>query len=184
MKKIHFTLLVFLLLTACVSKPDPSTGSGRRLAPGSPLKLTSFTENSVTVSITLELDSAGQTFLAATFTPTDPTFHVYSIDIPRDGVNGLGRPTLLELGPDSKMQVAGSLTASATATDADIDGLPTYPAGPVTLRLPITLPPGDGWFDESVSVTYMSCGSGVCNPPVIGKIVPVRVPGAEVIQNP
>jgi hypothetical protein len=176
MTKLRFTLIVLLLLTACGSKPD--------LKPGSPLNLTSFTENSVTVTIAIELDSTGQAWLAATFAPTDPTFHVYSMDIPRDGVDGLGRPTLLELVPGSKMQAAGSLTASAEATDEDIDGLPTYPAGPVTLRLPITLPAGSGWFDETVSVTYMSCGSGVCNPPVIEKIVSIRVPGAEAISNP
>ena len=54
--------------------------------------------------------------LAATFTPNDPLFHVYSKDIPRGGVNGLGRPTLLELAPGSKMQAAGPLSASAEAT--------------------------------------------------------------------
>jgi hypothetical protein len=176
MKKLQFTLIVLLLLTACGSKPD--------LKPGSPLPLASFTENSVTVTLALELDSAGQVWLAATFTPTDPAFHVYSMDIPRDGVDGLGRPTLLELAPGSRMQAAGPLTASAEATDEDIDGLPTYPAGPVTLRLPVTLPPGAGWVDESVSITYMACGNGSCWPPVIGKIVPVRVPGAEAIPNP
>ncbi len=176
MKKIRSLLIGLLLLSACGSQPD--------LKAGSPLKLTSFTENSVTVTIALELDSTGQIFLAATFAPTDPTFHVYSIEIPRDGVNGLGRPTLLELTPGSQMQAVGPLTASAEATDTDIDGLPVYPPGPVTLRLPVTLPAGSGWVEDNISLTYMACGSGVCMPPVIGKTVSVRVPGAEAISKP
>lgn len=176
MIKTRLLFIVLLLLTACGSKPS--------LKPGSPIKLSTFTDNSVTVSVTLEVDTAGKTFLAATFTPSDPTFHLYSIEIPREGVDGLGRPTLVEPAPDAKMQAAGPLTASAEATDADIDGLPTYPAGPVTLRLPVTLPAGSGWFDDNLSVTYMACGSGVCMPPVIGKIIPVRIPGADDISNP
>ena len=176
MKKIRIWLITILLLTACGTKPE--------LEPGSPLKLASFTENSVTVSLTLEADSAGQAFLTATFTPSDPTFHLYSIEIPRDGVNGLGRPTLVEPAPNAKIQSTGPLIASAEAKDADIDGLPIYPAGAVTLRLPVTLPAGSGWFEDSILVTYMACGSGVCMPPVIGKIIPVRIPGADAISNP
>jgi hypothetical protein len=173
---LRFSLFALLLLTACGSKPD--------LKPGSMLLLTSFTENSVTVAIDLVIDADGQAWLSATFTPSDPLFHVYSMDIPRDGVDGLGRPTLLELGPDSQMTATGPLTASVAATDSDIDDLPTYPPGPVTLSLPVILPPGDGWVEDSVSLTYMACGSYVCLPPVIGEVVSVRVPGADAIQNP
>jgi hypothetical protein len=176
MKILRIPLIALLLLTACGSKPD--------LHPGSMLFLTSFTKNSVTVALDLVIDADGQAWLSATFTPSDPLFHVYSIEIPRDGVDGLGRPTLLELGPDSQMTATGPLTASVAATDTDIDGLPTYPPGPVTLRLPVTLPPGDGWVKENISVTYMACGSGLCLPPVIDAIVPFRVPGADSIQKP
>jgi hypothetical protein len=176
-KQLRFVFCLVLLLAACGSKPD--------LQPGSPLPLASFTENSVTVTLALELDSAGQTWLAATFMPTDPACHLYSKDTPPDGVDGLGRPTLLELAPGSQMQAAGPLTESAAAqVSAEAAGLFEYPAGPVTLRLPVTLPPGAGWVDESVSITYMACGSGSCWPPVIGKVVPVRVPGADDILKP
>jgi hypothetical protein len=173
---LRFSFLAVLLLTAYGCKPD--------LHPGSMLFLTSFTENKVTVALDLVIDADGQAWLSATFTPSDPLFHVYSMSIPRDGVDGLGRPTLLELGPDSQMMATGPLKESVAATDTDIDGLPTYPPGPVTLSLPVTLPPGDGWVKDSVSVTYMSCGYGVCLPPVIGAIVPIRVPGADAIKNP
>jgi hypothetical protein len=58
-----------------------------------------------------------------------------------------------------------------------------YPEGPVTLRLPILLPEGEGWFDEQVSVTFMACSDGTCCPPVVGKLVTVRVPGAQEIEK-
>ncbi|KAF0106359.1 MAG: hypothetical protein FD146_2625 [Anaerolineaceae bacterium] len=175
-KNLRFVFCLLLLLAACGSQPD--------LKPGSPINLASFTENSVTVTLSLELDSAGQAWLAATFTPDDPEGHVYSKDIPRDGVDGLGRPTLLELAPGSRMQAAGPLAESVPATETDLEGLLVYPAGAVTLRLPVSLPPGNGWIEESISVTYMACGSGSCWPPVIGKIVLVRVPGADAILKP
>jgi hypothetical protein len=175
-KPLNFACCSLLFLASCASKPD--------LRPGSPLSLASFTENSVTVTISLDLDIYGQTWLAATFMPVNPDSHIYSKDLPRDGVDGLGRPTLLEVVPGSQIQAAGPLAESIPADETDLEGLPIYPAGPVTLRLLITLPPGDGWFEESVSVTYLACGNGVCSPPVIGKIVFIRIPGANAIPKP
>ena len=175
-KPLHFCFCFLLFIASCGSKPN--------LRPGAPLTLASFTENSVTVTINLDLDTSGETWLAATFTPVEPDSHVYSKDLPRDGVDGLGRPTLLELVPGSQIQAVGPLTESIPADETDLEGLLTYPVGPVTLRLPITLPPGDGWVEESVSVTYLTCGNGSCSPPVIGKIVSIRVPGANAIPKP
>lgn len=168
---LRFTLFVLLFLTACGSQPD--------LKPDSPLPLASFTESDVTVDIALEQDASGQVYLAATFTPEEGE-HLYSKDIPLTGVDGLGRPTLLELVPGSKLEAAGELTESVSALELDgSPGLLVYPEGPVTLRLAVTLPEGEGWFDEQVSVTYMACSGGTCCPPVVGKLVPVRVPGSE-----
>ena len=82
------------------------------------------------------------------------------------------------------MQAIGPLTESTLADETDLDGLLVYPAGPVTLRLPVVLPPGDGWMEENVLVTYMACGNGSCRPPVIGKIISIRVPGAESVLKP
>ena len=162
-------LLIFLL-ASCAAHPDLSTRS--------PLPLAKASENDVTVNLTLELDSAGQVWLAATFTPENG-WHLYSKDLPRDGLNGMGRPTLLELVPRSQLEVAGALTESVESGQADgPEGLLIYPAGPVTLRLPVILPEGSGWFDEQISITYMSCTANLCRPPVIGKLVSVRVPGA------
>jgi hypothetical protein len=173
MKKTLILLIATWFVAAACAKP-----SG--LAAGSPLQLAASTESFVTVTIALELDSDGQTRLAATFSPTEAGYHVYSLSLPRSGLNGLGRPTLLELAPGSRLQAAGPLSASAPEEQADgPEGLLVYPAGPVTLRLPVTLPPGRGWFDEQVSVTYMACSGTLCRPPVEGKLIPVRVPGQE-----
>ncbi len=174
---LRFTLFTILFLTACGSKPAPW--------PASPLKLASFTENSVTVNVRLERDANGQDFLSATFTPVDPDCHLYGKNTPREGVDGLGRPTLLELVPGSQIQATGELTESVTPLPNDEGKGPLeYPVGPVTLRLPIVLPEGDGWFDEQVSVTYMACSGVSCLPPVVGKLVTLRVPGAAAILKP
>jgi hypothetical protein len=175
------TFLIFLALCLCLSACGASDGIG----PGSHLDLASFEEKEVGVQIVLEIDAAGQAWLAAIYTPQGADGHLYSMDTPRDGLNGLGRPTLLELIPGSQLQAAGPLTASAEPQPVDgEDGLFAYPAGPVTLRLPVTLPAGTEWVDEQVSVTYMACSGASCSPPVQGKIVAVRVPGAGLVTNP
>jgi hypothetical protein len=171
----------FILLTvftvSCTPKAD--------LAPGHSLPLAAFTENSVEVSINLTRKMEGYFLLEATFTPP-PDSHLYSKDIPRDGVDGLGRPTLLELTASSKMQALGTLMESLPALVDKFESLEllVYPNGPVTLSLPVSLPPGEEWVDDEVSVSFMACTADGCKPPVIGKIAAVRVPGADAISNP
>jgi hypothetical protein len=174
MKKVFtFTFGLLLFLTACAYSSD--------VEPASPLNLAAFVENGVIVHLALEQDSGGQFFLAATFIAEDG-YHLYSKNLPREGLNGLGRPTLLELVDGSEMKAVGALAESVKPEQAEGPaGLLIYPVGPVTLRLPVTLPEGTGWFDEQVSLTYMACTDNVCKPPLIGKLVSVRVPGAEEI---
>ncbi len=154
------------------------------LAPGESLPLAAFTENSVDVSLRLVRAPEGYFLLEATFTPPADS-HLYSKDLPPTGVDGLGRPTLLELPATSKITALGALLESVPAVmqDFELMQLPVYPAGAVTLSLPIQLPPGEGWVDETVSITYMACNDKGCKPPVIGRIVPIRVPGAELIST-
>ena len=136
--------------------------------------LAAFTENGVRVELALEQDDAGTSILASTYTPLDAGVHVYSKDLPRTGINGAGRPTLLELPMQPQVQSIGQLTASqpvildqfATLNTA----FPVYPDGPVTLRLPIAVAAGHDGAPISVRITYMACSSiGSCLPPVENK---------------
>jgi hypothetical protein len=180
--RLPFPLLLFAF---CVIFILASCAPRLRLSPASPLPLAAFTGNGVAVSIALEQDASGRVFLAATFTPTEAGFHLYNKDLPANGINGLGRPTRLELVPASRMQAAGDLTVSLPAgQEEDLEEFMTYPEGPVTLRLAVILPAGDGWMEDQVSVTFMACSENACHPPIVGKIVSVRVPGAALISNP
>lgn len=174
MKRLLCILLFMLLLSACAPSQVEL-----------PLPLAAFTEYDVEVSIRLEQDSTGQVFLAATFAPTEADMHLYSKDLPLEGQDGLGRPTLLELVPGSSLQVAGDLTADVEAAidPDDSFGLPLYPVGPVILRLPVNLPEGDGWVDDQVSITYMACTAYACLPPVEGKIIDIRIPSAGLMPE-
>ncbi len=141
-------------------------------------ELATFIENKVEVTISISSDKNGQALLLATFTPQDASLHLYSKDIPRNGVDGLGRPTLLELTAQSQMKAAGKLSESIAAQIPAFEpkDLLVYPAGEVTLTLPITLPEGNDWVDDEISVTYMACSDTGCRAPVIDKIIPVRIP--------
>ena len=67
-----------------------------------------------------------------------------SKDTPHDGVEGLGRPTLLELTPNSKLQAVGALQESVAPLtepiETELPDLHVYPDGPVLLSLPVELP--------------------------------------------
>jgi hypothetical protein len=170
-----FLLWIILLSAACAScMPAPSES----------ISLASFTENYVEVSIDLEHSAEGNYVLSATFTPPNG-YHLYSKDIPRTGINGLGRPTLIELSSSSLMKATGTLFESvkAQAPDFEPKELLVYPIGAVTLSLPVELPPGDGWAEDELKVTYMACSASQCKPPVVAKNVSVRVPGADMLDR-
>lgn len=142
--------------------------------------LSSFTENGVRVEITLEQDANGRWLVASTYTPIDAHVHLYSTDLPRAGLNGAGRPTLLELPPQTSVYPIGQLTVDKSVV---LDPFPTlntafpiYPDGPVTLRLPIEIETHDTRLDMTVKVTYMACSStGFCLPPVENKPVKLSI---------
>jgi len=175
---VLWVLTVLGLLTVGCA-PQPS------LARGASLTLTTFSENDVAVVVQLRRAADGQVSLAATFTPLEAGFHLYSKDLPRNGVGGLGRPTLLELTPNSRMQAIGALTESVASevSGADPSGVLIYPNGPVTLTLPARLPPGLGWIDDEISLTYVVCSANGCKAPVINKTIPIKVPGADALSN-
>jgi hypothetical protein len=148
-----------------------------------PLDLATFTENYVTVSIHLNETPDGEYILSATFTPPEG-HHLYGKDIPLTGVDGLGRPTLLELPAESHMKAVGELMESVKEETPDFEpkNLLVYPIGEVTLSMPVELPPGAGWVDDAVKISFMACSDVGCKAPVVGKIVPVRIPGADAVK--
>jgi len=140
--------------------------------------LAKFVESEVAVEIVLEQDEHGKASLVGTFAPLDSQFHLYSKDLPKRGLRGLGRPTLLQIVSSRSIKPAGALAASSPTLELFIRPLgmqlPVYPAGPVTLTLPISI-----ITDRSVtqlSVTYMACSERVCLAPVIDKRIAVTIP--------
>jgi hypothetical protein len=178
--KLRFLSLAFTMLLFCMAACTPDLAAPK----GQAISLASFTENYVDVSIYLERDSIGNYSLSATFTPPDG-YHLYSKDVPLSGVGGLGRPTLLELTNESHIKVNGELTESLKAQGPNFEPkeLLVYPLGAVTLSLPVELPSGNDWVDDEIKITYMACSDSQCKPPVVGKIIWIRVPGADVFDN-
>ncbi|HKG55054.1 MAG TPA: hypothetical protein VKB04_12400 [Anaerolineales bacterium] len=153
-------------------------------SPSLPLKLASFAENEVSVSINLEQPSAGTYRVSATFTPPDG-YHLYSKDIPVHGINGIGRPTLLELTPDSSMKARAGLVENVPAENFyfEHNEFMVYPLGAVTLSLPVEIPQGTRWLSDELKITFMACSSTQCKPPVEGKIISIRIPAANMFDD-
>lgn len=142
--------------------------------------LARFEENGVRVTIDLERDQAGTLLLASTYTPEEPDSHVYSIDLPRTGIDGAGRPTRLDLPPQQAARAIGPLRANQPLIMQTFQGFsapfPIYPDGPVTLRLPLDLAPHGAAAPLELTVGYMACSSkGACLPPVTDKHIAVTL---------
>jgi hypothetical protein len=140
-------------------------------------KLTEVTENSVRVLVSLEADSVGKPVIRATFTPTEPGLHLYSKDMPEEGVKGFGRPTRLQVIGDV-IKPAGPVYSDVRPHELDVMDvkLPVYPEGPVTLRQPVEINSG-GDLTAQIELSYMACRTGgECKIPVERKRVEFKLP--------
>src|SRR5437868_7459620 len=112
-KRIRIIVPVLLVVIVIVAAGVFMLG---RSTPGSlknaTVHLDTITQNHVQVDINLEADSLGHMILAATYKPLDAGFHLYSKDLPRTGIDGVGRPTLLEVAPSSGLQATGAVADS------------------------------------------------------------------------
>jgi hypothetical protein len=156
-----------LLVAACGVAPDPG------------LVREHFEEARVDVEIHLQRDSATST-IVATFRPTSPDLHLYGLDLPRDGIDGAGRPTRIDV-VDPAWMTVGSMSDEPRAALVPIAGFdepfPTYPEGPVTLRQAIQTTGGSSDRSVEVAVTFMACSTGgQCFKPEIGHVMSVPVP--------
>lgn len=128
------------------------------------------TAHGVTLTVTLLPASNGLRELQATFRPQQPGFHIYSIDLPAHGIDGLGIPT--------RLSVQGSLTAVAKPTanlatrllrPAGLQSeIPVYPNGSVTFSLPVRQTSGK---QADVIVSYGACSENTCLIPVKHKVI-------------
>jgi hypothetical protein len=121
---------------------------------------------------------ADDSVVEATYTPLRDGFHLYGPDLPRDGIDGAGRPTLLELAPGSAWRAGGPVTTEPATTLQTLptfdDPFPVFPAGPATLRLPVERAADNSLGELRVSVTYMACSdAGICLAPVEGRVVTI-----------
>lgn len=149
-----------------------------------PPPTTSFTEQGVTVTLTVSDWHASAGTLSAVFTPEREGFHLYSTDLPPGGVEGVGRPTAMAV--TGAVKADGRLAATAEVRSITVPGvetpLPVYPDGPVTTTLPVR---ADGDGDATVLIGYASCSiRDGCTIPVSDHPVHLRVTGDRATFGP
>ncbi|WP_331728417.1 hypothetical protein [Streptomyces sp. NBC_00158] len=155
-------------LAACGQQPAEKAG---------PAPTTRFTENGVTVTLSVSDWRSSKGTLTAVFTPEKPGFHLYSTDLPATGVEGVGRPTAVAVAGSLKPE--GELATTAEARPISLPGVdapvPVYPDGPVTTTLPVR---ADGTGGATVLLGYASCSTREgCTIPVADRPVRLRVTG-------
>ncbi|MCX5308866.1 hypothetical protein OG304_36385 [Streptomyces sp. NBC_00160] len=173
-------LLSLAALTACGDQSadeakDGKDVKGTAAAAAAPPPATSFTENGVTVTLSVTDWHTPKGTLTAVFTPEKKGFHLYSTELPPTGVEGVGRPTAV--GVTGVLKADGKLTAAADVRSVNVPGvdapMPVYPDGPVTTTLPIR---ADGNGDATVLLGYASCSTKEgCTIPVADHPVHLRL---------
>lgn len=160
-------LAVFTIQGEAVNTPQTSAPQTSALA--------SMNENEVDVVLAFEQDAAGQGWVVGTFTPTREGFYLYSLDLAKGGIQGFGRPTLIEQVTTEGVKPLGVLVANQPTigqyTHAIRQTLPVYPDGPVTLRVRV-----DGALPRELAITYMACNQYICLAPVSEKRVRLALP--------
>lgn len=138
----------------------------------------------VAVKIEVKKSASGQMELQGTFKPTRENFHLYSKDLPKKGIRGIGRPTLLEVvsSPDT-IKWTGELKVDQSPHDIFYQPmnltLSVYPSGPVTLALPFEWVGNPGAVSLELSMTYMACSDQTCLSPVMDKHFTVTIPSLQ-----
>ncbi|MFH9800334.1 hypothetical protein [Streptomyces virginiae] len=171
--RVAAALLSLAALSACGGQPAAdAAGSGP-----SPAPTTRFSENGVTVTLSVSDWKASEGTLTAVFTPEAKGFHLYSTDLPATGIEGVGRPTAV--GVTGALKAEGRLKAAAEVRSISVPGVdapvPVYPDGPVTTTLPVR---ADGNGEATVLVGYASCSTrDGCTIPVSDHPVRLRVTG-------
>ncbi|WP_328863816.1 hypothetical protein [Streptomyces virginiae] len=166
-------LLSLAALTACGDQSADKAPAGA--AAKAPAPTTTFTENGVTVTLSVADWQASKGTLTAVFTPEKKGFHLYSTELPPTGIEGVGRPTAVDV--TGVLKTDGKLTAAADVRSISVPGvdapMPVYPDGPVTTTLPVR---ADGNGDATLLLGYASCSAKEgCTIPVADHPVHLRV---------
>jgi thiol:disulfide interchange protein len=150
------------------------------------IPLISFAKHGVLVKLAVKYGEAGETWITARFDPLDGTDYLYSQESPMEGINGIGRPTRLELSGDITLK--GAVETSVPSVEKRFDDIAgeftVYPPGQVLLSQPVEFADVPiATFD--IAVTYMSCSNlGVCRPPVVRQTLQVRYdPAARKVKG-
>ncbi|GIH15165.1 hypothetical protein Raf01_33370 [Rugosimonospora africana] len=127
-------------------------------------------DSGVTVVATLTAGPDGTQHVRATFTPQKTGYHLYSMDLPPGGVDGLGLATTVTV--RGTLREAGSPSADAPVKtlriqDLDVD-LTVYPDGPVTITVPVNR---TGKGRAEVVVSYAACSPSTCLAPVRDRVI-------------
>lgn len=135
----------------------------------------------VALKIEVKKSATGKWELLGTFKPTRENFHLYSKDLPRKGIRGIGRPTLMEVVSSSDaIRWTGALKARQNPEIilyAPLNlSVPVYPPGAVELSLPFEWVGSAQYVVVELSVTYMACSDQVCLSPVMDKRFTVTIP--------
>ncbi|MCX4960567.1 hypothetical protein [Streptomyces virginiae] len=166
-------LLSLAALTACGDQSADKAPAGA--AAKAPAPTTTFTENGVTVTLSVADWQASKGTLTAVFTPEKKGFHLYSTELPPTGIEGVGRPTAVDV--TGVLKTDGKLTAAADVRSISVPGvdapMPVYPDGPVTTTLPVR---ADGNGDATLLLGYASCSAKEgCTIPVADHPVHLRL---------
>ncbi len=165
-------LVSLAALAACGQQPAGDSGAAGTAAP-----TTRFTENGVTVTLSVSDWHASKGTVTAVFTPERKGFHLYSIDLPATGIEDVGRPTAMAV--SGVLKAEGRLKAAQDVRSISVPGVdapvPVYPDGPVTTTLPVR---ADGDGNATLLLGYASCSTqDGCTIPVSDRPVQLRVTG-------
>ncbi|MFE6906045.1 hypothetical protein [Streptomyces erythrochromogenes] len=169
--RVAAALLSLAAVSACGGQPAADA------ADDAAAPTTRFSENGVTVTLSVADWKASEGTLTAVFTPEKKGFHLYSTELPATGIEGVGRPTAVTV--TGALKAKGGLKAAADVRSISVPGVdaqvPVYPDGPVTTTLPVR---ADANGDATVLVGYASCSTqDGCTIPVSDRPVRLRITG-------
>lgn len=156
--------VVIALAAACLVALPAADGAG--LAAVARSATVSASAGGAVVTATLATEPGNEAMLEVTITPQMPGFHIYSLDLPPHGIDGLGVPT--------RIPVKGAFTANGQP-QANVAtqylqiaalgvALPVYLDGPVTLTVPVAR---HGCGATDVIASYGLCSDSRCMIPVM-----------------